>query len=138
MAVFHWIKVRMFCYSTERTDVLSELMTSMVSEFEEEITEGHHGNQIVIMDSEMTKDRDVKRFFQNLGTELISDVLDEIEDRVDDDCVFHLRLDKQKAVRGEWRIAHHGDVISVMGKVVSHPARKSIATENLRSFLGSL
>lgn len=137
---FHWVKIRLFCYSTEDEIRLEELMTAIAggNTFEKELTEGHHGNPMIIMESEITKDREIRPFFTGLGKELLSEILDDLDDKIDDDCVFYLRLDKQRAVGGEYRIAHHGDVISVTAKIVSHPARKEIAARNMRSFLEGL
>jgi len=134
---FHWIKVRLFCHSTENDEVLEEVMTNLIGsdEFSIEISEGHHGNLMLIFDAELTKEKESVALFSNLGKPVIQYILDNIGDRIDDDCVFYLRLDKQKAVLGEYDIAHHGDVISVTAKVVSHPARKNIAEENLKEFL---
>ena len=52
--------------------------------------------------------------------------------------MFYTRLDKQRAVCGEYKIAHHGDVISITGKVASNPARKEVAMENMTQFLKKL
>ena len=57
---------------------------------------------------------------------------------VDDDCMFYIRLDKQKAVLGTYEVAHHGDVIAVTGKIQSHPARKEVAARTLSEFLAGL
>ena len=65
-------------------------------------------------------------------------IKEDVENRVDEDCVFYMRLDKQKAVRGEYEVAHHGDVISITGKIQSHPARKDVAESNIVAFLDSL
>lgn len=137
---FHWVKIRLFCYSTEDETRLEELMTSINggNDFQKELTEGHHGNTLVIMESEMTKDRETRPLFAGLGMELVSEIIDDLDNKIDEDCVFHLRLDKQKALGGEYRIAHHGDVISVTAKIVSHPARKENAVANMRSFLERL
>ena len=134
---FHWLKVKMFCYSTENDEVLEEVMANLVGsdEFSVEISEGHHGNLMLIFDAEITKEKASAALFSNLGKPLIGRILENLSDRIDDDCTFHLRLDKQKAVLGEYDLAHHGDVISIMAKIVSHPAKKEVAEERMRSFL---
>lgn len=81
---------------------------------------------------------DLEALFRRLGPTVIQQLLDDLDNRVDDDCVFYTRLDKQQAVQGVYAVAHHGDVISVTGKVASNPARKDIAEGNLRTFLSSL
>ena len=136
---FHWIRIRLFCYSTEKTERLEEVLEELTgtSEFSREITEGHHGNPIKILDCELTKEPEAKRLFTKLSP-VLDDIREGLEEKVDHDCVFYMRLDKQKAVLNEYAIAHHGDVISITGKLVSHPARKDIAVANLTSFLNSI
>lgn len=136
---FHWVKVRLFCYSTENDEKLEEVIETLTgSDVTTEITEGHHGNSMLIMDNEMTKDKEVIPMFKNLGPDIINYLLESLDERVDDDCTFYLRLDKQSAVLGEYRVAHHGDVISITAKIVSHPAKKAVAVENMRKFLLSV
>jgi len=134
---FHWVRVKLFCHSTENDEVLEGVMEKLIGsdEFSVEISEGHHGNLMLIFDAEIVREKDTVVLFSNLGGPVIQNILDNMSERVDDDCVLYLRLDKQKAVLGEYDIAHHGDVISITAKVVSHPARKNIAEENLRAFL---
>ena len=108
------------------------------SEFTREYTDGHHGNSILILDCELTKDAQTRKLFSNLGSSVIEDIRSELEEKIDDDCVFYTRLDKQKAVQGEFVTGHRGDVISITGKLVSHPAKKAVAVRNMASFLDSL
>ena len=49
--------------------------------------------------------------------------------------MFYIRLDKQKAVQGIYEIAHHGDVISIFGKVQAHPAKKEVAVKVMTEFI---
>jgi Predicted exosome subunit len=137
---FHWVRVRLFCYSTENVQKLEEVMETITgtSEFVRDYTEGHHGNSIMIFDCELTKDAQTRKLFTNLGKEVLDDIRPDLEEKIDDDCVFYARLDKQKAVQGEFVTGHRGDVISITGKLVSHPAKKAVAVRNMGSFLDSL
>lgn len=137
---FHWLRVNVFCYATEDEALIHEAMTELLGtdEFECDITNSEHGNRVVILSTELTKQRDIKPVFTRLGKDVIANVCDHLDDRVDEDCVFYLRLDKQNLVQGKYKIAHHGDVLSLTGKIVSHPARKEIAVKNLMDFLNSL
>lgn len=137
---FHWLKAQTFCYATEKEDLLTETMTALLGteELDKDISEGEHGNKTVIIQRSLEKQKEVVTLFTNLGEDVISDIIDDIDNRVDEDCTFFLRLDKQKAVEGVYAIAHHGDVIALTGKVVSHPARKEVAIGNLKTFLVGL
>jgi len=134
---FHWIKLRLVCYATEKEEILLDVMGAFHSG-EDELTitktDGHHGNPMTVMELELTKSKEFKELFQVLGKELVQDLKDDLDRRVDEDCTLYFRLDKQEAVQGRYTIVTHGDVISVAAKVVSHPARKEIAVSNLDKF----
>jgi Predicted exosome subunit len=137
---FHWLRIQIFCYATENEELIHDSMEELLGtdEFECDVAESEHGNHLLIFRTELTKQKSFNTVFEKFGKELIEKILDNIEKKIDDDCVFYLRLDKQKLVEGIYKIAHHGDVISLTGKVVSHPARKEIAVKNMSEFLKSL
>ena len=138
--VFHWVRVQTFCYATEKRELLEETMTELLGtdEFEEEISEGEHGNVMTILEARLTKQREFNALFKKLGPEICGWIVDDIENRIDDDCVFYIRLDKQKAVQGQYEVAHHGDVVAITGKVQAHPAKKDVAVRTLKEFLTGL
>ena len=121
---FHWIRVQTFCYATERKELLEEVMEELLgdAEYSEELTESEQYREL----------------FERLGPDIRSWILEDMDNRVDDDCMFYIRLDKQKAVLGTYEVAHHGDVIAVTGKIQSHPARKEVAARTLSEFLVGL
>lgn len=134
---FHWIRVQTFCYATERKELLEEVMEDLLgdAEYSEELTESEHGNTMTILEARLTRQKQFRQLFEKLGGDIRGWLVDDMENRVDEDCVFYMRLDKQKAVEGVYEIAHHGDVISITGKVQSHPARKEIAVRIMDDFL---
>ena len=135
--VFHWIKIRMFCYATEDEERLHGLMCGISGkdDFDAEMSDGHHGNSMVILSAELKGDRECRGLFERLWNGIAAEILGSLGERIDEDCTFYLRLDKQAAVNERYEIAHHGDVISVTCKIASHPARKEIAEKNMRIFL---
>lgn len=139
-AVFHWLRIETFIYATEKEDLVKETFASLVGtdEFQCEVSEGEHGNRMLILQFMASKQKEMDTVFNALGNEVLAQLKDDLENRIDDDCVFYTRLDKQKAVQGEWAIAHHGDVISITGKVASNPAKKEVAISNMGAYLSSL
>lgn len=138
---FHWIRVQTFCYATERRELLEEAMELLLGdadEFSEDECEGEHGNVMTILEARLSRQRQYRTLFGNLGAPVREWILEDMDNRLDDDCTFYLRLDKQKAVQGEYVPAHHGDVIAVTGKVQAHPARKEVAARVLSEFLTGL
>ena len=127
------------CYATENEDLIHDVMMELTGAddecFDVDISEGLHGNPITVIDVNLRHSKEFERLFRNIGAGPLQDVLDNIEDRVDDDCILYMRIDKQKAVGGIYEISHSGDVISITAKVVAHPAKKEIAVENARQYL---
>ncbi len=139
-ATFHWIRIETFCYATEKEDLVTETFGDLIgtNEFQKDIVESEHGNTMIVLQYMMTKQKEMDALFTRLGTNLLEQYLSDLDDRIDEDCVFYTRLDKQKAVCGEYAVAHHGDVISITGKIASNPARKEIAEINMTQFLRKL
>jgi len=139
-SVFHWVKVKAVCYATEDEDLIHDVMLELIGTdddecFDVDISEGLHGNPITVIDANLSHNKEYERLFRNIGEEPLRTVLEEIEQRVDDDCVMYMRLDKQKAVGGVYELSHSGDVISITAKIVSHPAKKEVAVKNVKEFL---
>ena len=139
-ATFHWLRIETFCYATEKEDLVSETFRQIAGtdEFQTDVSESEHGNQMLILQHMITKQRDMDALFQRLGKDLLQNFLDDMENRIDDDCVFYMRLDKQKAVCGEYEISHGGDVISITAKIMAHPAKKEVALNVMRDYLDRL
>lgn len=137
---FHWMRVQTFCYATERQDLLEDTLKELLGdiEFEEEITESEHGNTMMIMETRVTKQREFNELFSKLGNDILDFILEDIDNRIDEDDMFYLRLDKQKAVQGIYEVAHHGDVISIFGKVQAHPAKKEAAVKVITEYINSI
>ena len=139
-SAFHWVKVKAVCYATENEDLIHDVMMELTGAedneaFDVDISEGLHGNPITVIDANLTHNKEYDRLFRNIGEGPVKTILDELEQRVDDDCILYLRLDKQKAVQGIYEISHSGDVISITAKIVAHPAKKEIAVKNAKEFL---
>lgn len=137
---FHWIKVKAICYATEDEDLICDVVSGMTGaeELDIDISEGLHNNPLTVIDANLTKNKEYATLFNNLGKMVVEQILDDLEGRIDDDCVFYIRFDKQKAVCGEYEISHGGDVISLTAKIMSHPARKEVAIGVITNYLRSL
>ena len=139
-SVFHWVKVKAVCYATEDENLIHDVMLELIGTdddecFDVDISEGLHGNPITVIDANLSHNKEYERLFRNIGEGPLRTVMEEIEQRVDDDCVMYMRLDKQKAVGGVYELSHSGDVISITAKIVSHPAKKDVAVKNVKEFL---
>ena len=126
-------------YSTEDEDRVTEMFENLIGtdEYEVDVAEGEMGNRTLILEAELTKRKDMDGLFDRLGKDVIEWILDEIEERIDEDCSFFFRLDKQKAMSGEYVIGSGGDVVSFICKVASYPAKRELAIDVLKEYLKS-
>ena len=135
---FHYVDLRAFCYATEdEKRVVQALETYLPEETEIQRVEneGHHGDRIVTLSARLDKADDVRYALGRLDA-LTDDaherLLDELDQRVDDNCAFYLTLAKQAAFEGRVEL---GDGITLRGKVEAYPAGRAEAVENAREAL---
>lgn len=133
---FHYVDLRTFCYATEdEKRVEQALRRYLPEEYDVERVEntGHHGDRIVVLSARVDNADDVRHVLRQLS-ELpdIETVVAELDQRVDDNCSFFLRLDKQQAFKG---VVTRGDGLTLRAKVEAYPAKKDAAVENAREAL---
>lgn len=133
---FHYVDLRTFCYDTEdEKRVEAAIRRFLPEEFEVEraVTEGHHGDRIVVLSARVENADDLRYVLEQLS-ELpdIGGVVAELDERVDDNTSFFLRLDKQAAFRGDVR---QGQGITLRAKVEAYPAKHEKAVANAREAL---
>jgi RNA binding exosome subunit len=137
---FHYVDLRAFCYATEDEKRVADALRTLFPDDELELdrteTEGFHGDRILVLSVRLDR-ADEMRYVLSKLTDLddVEAVIDELDDRVDDDCTFFLTLDKQAAFRGELA---RGDGITMRAKVEAYPAEKDSAVENVRETLEQL
>ena len=136
---FHYVDLRAFCYATEdEKRVASALRTFLPEEAELERieNEGHHGDRIVVLSARLERADEVRHVLSKLAElDEFDRLLDELDDRVDENCSFFVHLDKQAAFNGEVEL---GRGISLRAKVEAYPAKKETAVENAREALADL
>lgn len=126
---FHYVDLRTFCYATESMDRVESAMRFFLpeeAEIEVEESEGHHGDDIRVLSTRQDNADDVRYVFDRVLEAGVDEVRDEIQERLDEDCKFHLRLDKQAAFDGE---ARFGRGVQVSAKVEAYPAKRENALE---------
>jgi RNA binding exosome subunit len=133
---FHYVDLRTFCYATEDDKRVEDALgTFLPEDFEVERAEttGHHGDRIVVLSARVERADEVRHVLAKLS-ELpdVETLIDELDQRVDDNCAFFVQLDKQAAFRGEVRL---GDGLTLRAKVEAYPAKKEAAVENAREAL---
>jgi hypothetical protein len=136
---FHYVDLQAFCYATEdekRVEDALRLFLPEDQELERAENVGYHGDRIVVLSARVENADDVRHVLSVLSSTADLDrVLDELDQRVTEDCELYLYLDKQAAFGGEARL---GQGISFRAKVEAYPAKKESAVENARETLERL
>ncbi|MDB2282799.1 RNA-binding protein [Halorubrum ezzemoulense] len=136
---FHYVDLRAFSYATEDVKRVEQALYSLLpDEVELDRVEnvGHHGDRIVVLSARVETADEMRHVLDRLSElEDLDRVLDELDERVDDNCALFLRLDKQAAFRGDVRL---GPGITVRTKVEAYPAKKEKAVANACETLSRL
>ena len=103
--------------------------------------EGHHGNPIVNLEAKVRQRKLLRELWQRVSTKLRAGELKKlgkiVPERVNEDCFFYLRFDKQLAHAGELVLTDNGDAIHLKLKVAAYPARREVAVKLLEKFIGA-
>ena len=136
---FHYVDLRAFSYATEDVKRVEQALRTLLPEdveLDRVENVGHHGDRIVVLSARVERADEMRHVLDRLAElEDLDRVLDELDERVDDNCALFLRLDKQAAFRGEVRL---GPGITVRTKVEAYPAKKEKAVANARETLSRL
>ena len=136
---FHYVDLRAFAYATEDEKRVTDALHTFLpddAEIDRAENAGHHGDRIVVFSARIENADGMRHVLDALADlNAVDRVIDELDDRVDDNCALFLRVDKQAAFRGEVRL---GPGITVRAKVEAYPAKQPAAVENARETLTRL
>ncbi|MFW5963478.1 MAG: RNA-binding protein [Natronomonas sp.] len=136
---FHYVDLRAFCYATEDEKRVEAALRTFLPEdveIEREETEGHHGDRILVLSVRLERADEVRHVLSALARlEDFQQLIDELDQRVDDNCAFFIQLDKQAAYKGDVEL---GTGLMLRGKVEAYPARKEKAVETAEEALQEL
>jgi RNA binding exosome subunit len=136
---FHYVDLRTFSYATEDEKRVEAALRSFLpedAEIDRVENAGHHGDRIVVRSARIETADGMRHVLDRLSElDELDRVLDELDERVDDNCALFMRLDKQAAFRGEVSL---GTGITLRAKVEAYPANKPAAVGNARETLDRL
>ncbi len=148
------INFRTYCHATESPEKVKHALGFLCGindldkpvekktyKFTTSKTSGHFGNPIVTYEIKLTKSKDIKQFWTRLNQqnpELVVKLGQELSARTDDDCIFHIRFDKQKAFQEQYELTVHGDCIVVKAKIRAYPAKRELAIKIMKRFFNDL
>jgi RNA binding exosome subunit len=135
----HHITFRASVAATESDDRVKTALSLFLFENKTKatLTEGHFGNPIIVLEGK-DRGKDCARFMELVKSNLSEDELEALKEerceRIDDECCFHMRFDKQAAFDGKVRIATTSDAIVAKIKLKAYPAKREkaiVAAETL-------
>jgi RNA binding exosome subunit len=136
---FHYVDLRAFSYATEDEKRVETALRTLVpadAPIDRAETVGHHGDRIVVFSARIEVADGMRHVLDRFATlPDLDHVLEELDERVDDNCALFVRLDKQAAFRGDVRLGHG---ITLRAKVEAYPAKHDAAVENARETLSRL
>ncbi len=139
--MFHWIELRAFCHATEEEERVVAALRTVTPEGEvrRDVVEGHFGNPLVILTAKVEAAGDVKAVWSRVVAAFgKAETLRDLLARLDDDGVYHVRIEKQRAYAGSIEKASGADVIALRAKVAAFPQRRDIAVGVLRDSVESM
>ncbi|ASI99871.1 RNA-binding protein [Thermococcus celer] len=144
----HHVRITTFIQATEDEDkVLEAVGTFIPEEIEDEDvtldvdeTTGFFGNPIKVVNVEIKRSKAVRKFLDHFR-ELLSEedrryILENLDEKVDEEGTLYVRFNKQKAYLGEPEVDEGGDTIQVRIKVKAFPMRKESVVKAVREWLG--
>lgn len=130
-APFHYLVLTTFCYATEIKERVACALRfaatgtdSAMAPIAEETVEGQFGDPLTVLVLTLETAPAIRTFCQRLFPLLDPE---EVDQRIDEDCYFYLRLSKEEAFAGRLDVVSRGDVITVKGKIQVYPARREKA-----------
>jgi RNA binding exosome subunit len=135
----HYVDLRAFCYATEDDERVAAALRTFLPEdveLDRAVSEGHHGDRILVLSARVERADEMRHVLDRLAElDDIDAVVEELDDRVDDNCAFYLTLSKQAAYDGH---VERGDGITLRSKVEAYPADRENALANARELFEGL
>ena len=143
----HHVRLTTFIQATEDEDKVLEAIGTFIPEeiddediiFDVEETKGFFGNPIKVVNVEIKRSRAVRAFLKHFK-ELLSEedkryILENLDEKVDEEGTLYVRFNKQRAYLGEAEVDEGGDTVPVRIKVKAFPMRKETVVKAVREWL---
>lgn len=147
--MIHYITLRVTAHATEDRDrvisALKFLLPDVIRnspDIDEQINclvvDGHYGNPMVLYSLDFRRKAETSAFMDRLVSELSKSHRDELirqlDERLDDQLMLHLRFSKQEAYSGKLVMESSSDAIAVKIKIATYPKDRNKALEMLEDF----
>lgn len=134
---FHEIRMEAFVQATEDEEKVLGALVSLSGEIEpggiERMeTEGVHSNPIIVLRLRVRKEREIREILERWkGMKFWKESFSDVDDRLDEELVFHVRVDKSSCLEGEPSLWKGGEAIDIRLKIAAYPASRDRARSTL-------
>lgn len=133
------IEVETFAHATESLEKVMEALERAgvpSGSISVEKTKGHYGNDINVLRANISRSAGMRVFFDSsFFSNIKSEILNTLPERVDDKGFLYLRMDKQDLFNGIYRLNDRGDV-RVFIKILAYPSKREKVIENAKELFG--
>ncbi len=138
--MIHNISYRVFVHGTEKESKVLEALKNIFpnAKPERELSQGHHKNEIIILHQKLVKKDEINPFLRkikSLESASREDILNNLDKKMDYKGNLFIRLSKQSAFLGKWKMMEHGDSIHIRLKFAAYPAKKEVALKIAQEWL---
>lgn len=138
--MFVSVRFRAHCHATEDEERVRQAVKFLASvpdkDIKVTINHGYHGNEIRVLECQLAKGPRLTNFLERLVEDGLFDRMEgEVEQRLDDECFFYMRFDKQEAYQGRLVLDTGKDTVHVKAKVQAYPAKPAKAAKEVRAHI---
>ncbi len=143
----HHVRLTTFIQATEDEDKVLEAIATFIPDGIDdddvkvgmEETTGFFGNPIKVVNVEIKRSKAVRKFLEHFK-DILSEkdkqyLLENLDEKVDEEGTLYVRFNKQKAYLGEAEIDEGADVVQARIKVQAFPMRKEAVVKAVREWL---
>ena len=137
---FHYLRLTTFCYATEDKNRVRKALSFIAygetndAKVEEETVEGQFCNDIIVMHVRLERSRDIRALSRRVLPLLLPN---DVDHKVDEKWLFHLRFDKAAAYHGNLHLTEGTNVVTLKGKIRVYPASRERAVAILREYVAA-
>lgn len=133
MTRIDFASIQTFCHATESEEKVLEALQKLYPFFEKKKAAGHFGNPILVLEAHLTRRREIDTLIKLLKGDVASQLVSDLERRMDEKGNIYIRLDKQALYRGNLVLKDSGEV-----KVTLHIQSYPSSAEGARDYAESL
>ncbi|MGA1849040.1 MAG: RNA-binding domain-containing protein [Thermoplasmatota archaeon] len=132
---YHELRLSFFIQATEDEEKVLQAVANLLGMDPSPLVnrsnaEGVHHNPIILLSIELKKEREIRAVLERWETtDFWQESKKDIDDRLDEDLVYHVRVDKEKAFGGDIALWKGGESIDIRLKVATYPSSREGSIE---------